>query len=194
MGRIRAAHTGHAGGKESCEVRGVEWSGVKSGVVKWEGAKGEGEGGGGGEEDDGLPNGVKSNGASPVRPLVNYPDDDGEEDEMDILTTITPSASPLRAIVPQTSESPETDAQQPTTPPERISDKRRREEEEEDELITSVSSSGTKRKLPQQETSAAGLPKLRRKNSMSNAKDGPGPRKISISIPLKSNRDGVKDV
>ncbi|KAF2277944.1 DUF625-domain-containing protein [Westerdykella ornata] len=54
------------------------------------------------EDDDGLPSGPKSNGASPVRPLVNYPDDDGEEDEMDILTTSAPSASPLRAIRAQT--------------------------------------------------------------------------------------------
>jgi protein phosphatase-4 regulatory subunit 3 len=42
------------------------------------------------EEDEGLPTGVKQslvNGASPVRPLVTYPDDDDAEDNIDILAS-----------------------------------------------------------------------------------------------------------
>lgn len=42
------------------------------------------------EDDEGLPTAVKQtvvNGASPVRPLVNYPDDDDAEDGMDILAS-----------------------------------------------------------------------------------------------------------
>lgn len=149
------------------------------------------------DEDDELPNAVKVNGASPVRPLVNYPDDDGDGDEMDILATSAPSASPLKSSpASQTQGSPilrSASKVNNLTPPERISEKRRREEEEEDELFASIAESGTKRKAAAQSTSnAQNAQKLRRKNSMSSAKDSGAPRKISISIPLKSNGDGGK--
>jgi protein phosphatase-4 regulatory subunit 3 len=42
------------------------------------------------EEDEGLPTAVKQslvNGASPVRPLVSYPDDDDADDNIDILAS-----------------------------------------------------------------------------------------------------------
>ena len=48
------------------------------------------------EDDDGLPSAVKQamvNGASPVRPLVSYPDDDDSEEGMDILAS---SPDPLK--------------------------------------------------------------------------------------------------
>jgi protein phosphatase-4 regulatory subunit 3 len=143
------------------------------------------------DEEDGLPN-VKMNGASPVRPLVNYPDDDGDEDDMDILATSTPSTSPQTASsITQTRElsanSP-TPKFSATSPPERISEKRRREEDAEDELLANLSNSGTKRRAStSSNTSTNSGQRLRRKNSLSSAKDsGGGPKKISLTLPLKS--------
>lgn len=152
------------------------------------------------DEDETMANGLKPNGASPVRSLVNYPDDDNDDDDMDILATSTPSASPSKSPAtvqnsPATMQnSPEPKAAgtpEVTTPPERISEKRRREEDEEDELLASLSSSGTKRKAgAQKDSDSPSLQKLRRKNSMSNAKDSGAPRKISISLPVKSGGEG----
>ncbi|KAF2106930.1 component of IIS longevity pathway SMK-1-domain-containing protein [Lophiotrema nucula] len=148
------------------------------------------------DDDDGLPSSVKPsmNGASPVRPLVNYPDDEGDDD-MDMLATSAPSVSPhamstatQRQETPTTSPSPKS-----STPPERISEKRRREEDEEDELLANLSSSGTKRRasLSSNASSTGSLRGLRRKNSIASAKDGAGaPKKISLSIPLKSGGEG----
>jgi protein phosphatase-4 regulatory subunit 3 len=141
------------------------------------------------DEDENLSNGVRMNGASPVRPLVNYPDDDGDDVDMDILATSAPSSAPSRATTAKQA-SPEEDVpakEIPSTPPERISERRKREEEEEDELLASLSSSGTKRKASpeQRATGSPTLQKLRRKNSMTNAKDNGGPRKISITVSSK---------
>jgi protein phosphatase-4 regulatory subunit 3 len=146
------------------------------------------------DEEDGLPNAVKMNGASPVR-LVNYPDDDGDEDDMDILATSAPSVSPVTSsTATQTQDTPNTSPSAKanvSTPPERISEKRRREEDEEDELLTSLSSSGTKRRASlNSNSSTQSLQRLRRKNSMNSTKDGGAPKKISLSIPLKSGGEG----
>jgi len=149
------------------------------------------------DEEEGLSNGLKPNGASPVRPLVNYPDDDdNEDDDMDILATSTPPASPSKSSATlQASPDVNTPSKsEVSTPPERISEKRRREEDEEDELLASLSSSGTKRKAsPQKNSDSPSLQKLRRKNSMSNAKDSGTPRKISISLPVKSSGEGGQE-
>lgn len=139
--------------------------------------------------NDGMP------GASPVRPLVSYPEEeDADDDEMDILATSTPSASPAKSanavqspITPNTRPSSRASTE---TPPERISEKRRRAEEEEDELLANIPSSGTKRKAGiLASSSIESTQKLRRKNSMTSAKDVT-PRKLSIALPLKSNDDG----
>jgi protein phosphatase-4 regulatory subunit 3 len=107
------------------------------------------------------------NGASPVRPLVNYPDDDADEDDMDILAADIPSSAQKMSTAAQTSEestSPKAPAVE--SPPERISEKRRREDDEEDELLASISPSpGPKRRA---------------------STDSGGPKKISLSLPLKS--------
>lgn len=147
------------------------------------------------DEDDALPHAVKMNGASPVRPLVNYPDDDGEEDDMDILATSAPSVSPVTSsAATQTQESPDTSPSAKanvSTPPERISEKRRREEDEEDELLASLSTSSTKRRASlNSNASNQSVQRLRRKNSMNSNKDGGAPKKISLSIPLKSGGEG----
>jgi protein phosphatase-4 regulatory subunit 3 len=143
------------------------------------------------DEDDGLPSAAKPvNGASPVRPLVNYPDDDDAiDDDMDILATSTPSTSPHTASsATQARDSPSTAKTSVGSPPERLSEKRRREEDEEDELLASLSSSGTKRRASLTSNSSTGsLRSLRRKSSNIAIKDGSGPpKKISLSIPLKS--------
>jgi protein phosphatase-4 regulatory subunit 3 len=151
------------------------------------------------DEDDGLPSTGKPvmNGASPVRPLVNYPDDEGEEDEMDVLATSTPStAAHSTSSATQTKDTPTTSPSpksNPGTPPERISEKRRREEDEEDELIANLTSSGTKRRASvNSNPNNSTLQKLRRRTpSVNSGKDGNGPpKKISLSIPLKSGGEG----
>jgi protein phosphatase-4 regulatory subunit 3 len=145
------------------------------------------------EEDDGFPSAEKAiNGASPVRPLVNYPDDDEEalEDDIDILASSAPSATPRTLTTgTQTQTSPTTPKSAAGSPPERLSEKRRREEDEEDELLASISSSGSKRRASLTSNSSTGsLRSLRRKSPNIASKDSGGgtPKKISISIPLKT--------
>lgn len=125
-----------------------------------------------GEEDDdnGLPTTAKvnlTNGASPMRPLVSYPDD--EEDNMDILAS---SPDPLKDKKSNSSssdptstdgapESAEIDSpQEPArgrdrkpvpidgspgrqSPPESIAVKRRREEDDEDDELGKLMSGGS---------------------------------------------------
>ena len=135
------------------------------------------------------------NGASPVRPLVNYPDDDAEEDDMDILGGDVPSSARTVSTATQTKDanvSPKSAGS--GSPPERISEKRRREEDEEDELLASISTStGPKRRASNPaNASATSLRSLRRKSPNVNAgKEGSGTaKKISLSIPLKSSGEG----
>lgn len=141
------------------------------------------------EEEDGLPNPVKPvmNGASPLRPLVNYPDDDDDdaEDEMDILTTSTPTVSTQTTTA--STQTPQTSL---PSPPERLSEKRRREEDEEDELLARIASAGSKRRASgasnASQSSTGSSQRLRRQRSISSGKDGGGPKKMPISITLKS--------
>jgi protein phosphatase-4 regulatory subunit 3 len=147
------------------------------------------------DEDDGLPNAVKPvlNGASPLRPLVNYPDDDDAEDEMDILTTSAPTVptqtTTASTQTPNSSSSPIPPTSLPS-PPERLSEKRRREEDEdEDELLARIASAGPKRRASgasnASQSSTSNMQRLRRQRSISSGKDG-GPKKMPISITLKS--------
>lgn len=150
------------------------------------------------DEDDNMPGSGKlvMNGASPVRPLVNYPDDDADEEDMDILTTDLPASAPKMSTATQTADesSPPKATPAAGSPPERISEKRRREEDEEDELLASISTSaGPKRRASTSSNASSGsLRSLRRKSpSVNSGKDGSGtPKKISLSIPLKSNGEG----
>ncbi|KAF2201789.1 DUF625-domain-containing protein [Delitschia confertaspora ATCC 74209] len=147
------------------------------------------------DEDDGLPGAVKpvTNGASPIKPLVDYPDDDAEDD-MDILTTSAPTVAAQPTSPSSGSPKQETPASSPSshqavqTPPERISEKRRREEDEEDELLANLSSSSSKRRgsLSSNASSTGNnnVRGLRRQKSLNSGKDGP--KKISIAIELKS--------
>jgi protein phosphatase-4 regulatory subunit 3 len=132
------------------------------------------------------------NGASPVRPLVNYPDDDADDDEMDVLAADMPASAHKMSTSSQTpEESTSPKSSSVGSPPERISEKRRREEDEEDELLASISTSaGPKRRAStSSNTSTGSLRSLRRKSpNINSGKDGGGtPKKISLSIPLQSN-------
>jgi protein phosphatase-4 regulatory subunit 3 len=147
------------------------------------------------EEDGGVAPGKPGiNGASPVRPLVNYPDDDADEDDMDILgADMSGSAQKITTATqtPEESASPKSGAV--GSPPERISEKRRREEDEEDELLASISTSTPKRRASTASNASTGsLRSLRRKSPNVNAgKDGGGgPKKISLALPVKSGGEG----
>ncbi|KAH7065858.1 component of IIS longevity pathway SMK-1-domain-containing protein [Paraphoma chrysanthemicola] len=148
------------------------------------------------EEDDSVPSTGKPvmNGASPVRPLVNYPDDDAEEDDMDILAAEIPASAQKLSTTSQTpDESTSPKASAVGSPPERISEKRRREDDEEDELLASISTStGPKRRASTASNASTGsLRSLRRKSpNINSGKDNSGPKKISLSLPLKSGGEG----
>lgn len=150
------------------------------------------------DEDEIVGNGKPiMNGASPVRPLVNYPDDDVDDEDIDILSSDLPTATPKASAAPQTQ--PEDDSTSPKavsvgSPPERLTEKRRREEDEEDELLANISSStGPKRRAStSSNTSVGSLRSLRRKSpSIHAGKDTNGqPKKFTISMPVKSGGDG----
>ncbi|KAF2804018.1 DUF625-domain-containing protein [Mytilinidion resinicola] len=140
-------------------------------------------------------------GASPIRPLVNYPDDDADDD-MDILTTSV-SPSPVKKSASMQAAEPEGPTKGPAardetpqpsspvvSPPERLSEKRRREEDEEDELAKLTTNSSKRRSSISSNSSATSTGPthghmLRRKKSINSGKDG-GPKKISIAIGVKS--------
>lgn len=82
-----------------------------------------------------------ANGASPLKPLVDYPSDEENEIPTDVeLAGVLPSESKEESKVETTEEaqkenaSPTTLKSAPPTPPERLSEKRRREEDEDDEF------------------------------------------------------------
>ncbi|KAF1829273.1 DUF625-domain-containing protein [Decorospora gaudefroyi] len=148
------------------------------------------------DEDEPMPGTGKfvMNGASPVRPLVNYPDDDADDD-MDILAADMPASAHKLSTATQTpDEGTSPKSASGGSPPERISEKRRREEDEEDELLASIqTSAGPKRRASTSSNASSGsLRSLRRKSpSINSGKDGGNtPKKISLSIPLKSSGEG----
>ena len=144
------------------------------------------------EDELATPGKTVLNGASPVRPLVNYPDDDAEEDDvdMDIPLAMRGAAASAQAK-DETKSSKPTIAAQP--PPERMSEKRRREEDEEDELLANISTTTApkRRASTSSNTSTTSLRSLRRKSpQVHSGKDGGTPKKITISLPVKSSGGG----
>ncbi|KAF2144112.1 uncharacterized protein K452DRAFT_153248 [Aplosporella prunicola CBS 121167] len=139
-----------------------------------------------------------ANGASPARPLVDYPEDD--DDAMDVLQEDQPaptSEQPATSATPPNSSSPQTSPTRERTPlatppPERLSEKRRREEDEEDEL-GKIASQTKRRSSSSSGAGSKGSPSngksglLQRKNSLK--KDGPH-KKIAISLAVKSGGEG----
>lgn len=133
-----------------------------------------------------VPNGS----ASPVvKPLVDYPDDDSDEDVMDTKAEGLPEQlsygqTENLVVAPASPQTPLT--------PERLAEKRRREEEDDDELIKLTA--GPKRRSSSSSNSSAGF--LRRKNGLSigsmataekgvtlgNVTGGTAPRRIAINL------------
>jgi len=127
-----------------------------------------------------------TNGASPMKPLVDYPDD--EDETMDLLAQ-DPDPSPDQPR--ETTDTLSSKAATASSPPERLVEKRRREEDDEDEL-SKIATQQTKRRSSSISSVGSNAPapvthghSLRRKKSISNAKDGP-PKKISIALAVKS--------
>ncbi|PYH41740.1 SMEK family protein [Aspergillus saccharolyticus JOP 1030-1] len=141
--------------------------------------------------------------ASPVvKPLVDYPDDDDEDDAMDTKPEdqthqkqeCSPQALTRDTIMDSLEESPSTPvALTLQTPPERLSEKRRREEEDDDELMK-LSAGPKRRSSVNAGSGSAGL--LRRKRSVSigslssgekgsslgNTTTSAAPRRIAINL------------
>ena len=139
------------------------------------------------EDELAAPGKMVLNGASPVRPLVNYPDDDAEEDDIDMDVPLAMRNTTATIHIKDDTKSTKTTN---TVPPERISEKRRREDDEEDELLANISTTTApkRRASTSSNTSTSSLRSLRRKSPQINhGKDGGTPKKISISLPVKSS-------
>ncbi|RAL07973.1 SMEK family protein [Aspergillus homomorphus CBS 101889] len=113
--------------------------------------------------------------ASPVvKPLVDYPDDDDEDDAMDAKPedqtqpkqeSSSQEATGRDTVMGSSEDSPSTPVSLTVqTPPERLSEKRRREEEDDDELMK-LSTGPKRRSSTNAGSGSAGL--LRRKRSVS---------------------------
>ncbi|KAI9678462.1 MAG: Platinum sensitivity protein [Trizodia sp. TS-e1964] len=139
-----------------------------------------------------------------LKPLVDYPDDDDDDDGDNVSENLDATAAnaqlPLPPTLPTTStastpapsQSFDLPQMPPTpqraSPPERLSEKRRREEDEEDELVKlSLSHSKRRSSFSSTASSPSTSPHalLRRKRSFTSPRD-PGPKKIAISLAIKS--------
>ena len=132
----------------------------------------------------GLSKAAKTNGVrtSPMlTALVDYPDDD--EDAMD--------AAPSEAVDLGTKPELEPSPMLQTPPPERLSEKRRREEDNDEDELGKLSSTKRRNSGPSISNigSAAGQHTLKRKKGFKNDRDsptnGPGAKKIEISLSAK---------
>lgn len=130
-----------------------------------------------------------ANGASPIKQLVDYTDDD---DDIDILVEDASPAQPLQSTEPAPAVKHET-----PTPPERVVEKRRREEDEEGDELSKLSSQPKRRNSTSNpvnvSTSNGNTPpvrQLRRKQSMNSGKDSTKiQQKISIALAVKSGNE-----
>jgi protein phosphatase-4 regulatory subunit 3 len=144
------------------------------------------------EDELATPGKAILNGASPIRPLVNYPDDDAEDDDIDMDIPLAVRNTTTRSQSKDESKPPVL-ASTTGSPPERISEKRRREEDEEDELLANISTTTApkRRASTSSNTSTSSLRNLRRKSpQITSGKDGGATKKISISLPVKSGGEG----
>ncbi|RHZ74226.1 hypothetical protein CDV55_105636 [Aspergillus turcosus] len=136
--------------------------------------------------------------ASPVvKPLVDYPDDDEDENAMDTkpeADETTREEDATADISLETQSTPVSLSIQ--TPPERLSEKRRREEEDDDELVKLTS--GPKRRSSTSSSSGSAGPRGRKRGmsigTLSTAEKGPtkslsgglggsaAPKRIAINL------------
>lgn len=171
------------------------------------------------DEDDSQLVGVMKpmpNGASPLKPLVDYPAD--EDEEMDILAE---DASPARPLPSSENAAPEVVRQETPTPPERVVGEKKRgreEDEEEDELAKmgatpskkrSASTSSTKEEAKEGEAVRSESPRssatppspnggnpaptrvLRRKHSINRDGGSGGGKRASQALAVKSSGDAT---
>lgn len=153
------------------------------------------------EEDELLSSPTKpvTNGASPIKPLVDYPEDDEEEQDLPVGVPmlnghddVPDSPPPLSDATPSSR-----DARDETPPPpERVIEKRRRTDDDEDELakISSQpkrrSSFGSRESTVSVEPQTNG-PNLRRKRRVSVNKEAQ--KKITISLAVKAEGEATGD-
>jgi protein phosphatase-4 regulatory subunit 3 len=138
-------------------------------------------------EDENFPHATlksMSNGASPLKPLVDYPEDEDDEN-MDSASNEQESADRPQETIETQSPPQQASVDSAPPPPERLSEKRRRQEDDEDEL-TKLSSHPKRRSSigSTGNTTSNVSQALRRKRSINSGKDGP-PKKISISLAVK---------
>lgn len=149
-----------------------------------------------------------------VKPLVDYPDDDDDEDAMDTKPEII-SGQPAQTQSAHVADAPaETSPEAAATPasptvqtppaPERLAEKRRREEEDEDELVklatgpkrrSSISSNSSAGSMNRKKTMSIGSIGTADKGSMGvlgSVTDGAAPKRIAINLGStgKSSLDG----
>lgn len=160
-----------------------------------------------------------ANGASPVRPLVSYPDDeddglggldsenkppDGDQqvskEYLDLFPSIPNNGETLPHQQPNREQPDGVELRippvVPSTPPERLVEKRRRADEEDEDELGKLSS-GIKRRNStsslasnKSDTSTTSNgPSLRRKRSINSGKDG-GVRKIAITLGSNAGKKG----
>ncbi|KAK5936933.1 Platinum sensitivity protein [Knufia obscura] len=145
-----------------------------------------------------------NDGASPVqKPLVDYPDEE-EEDELATPKTPATPESEKENVTRKLQPSPDMkdDAQQP---PERIAEKRRRQEGEEEDELDKLSIGVKRRNSTSSNSSLASNSSLRRRKGFLRSKqadlssspddspDGKKPRKIAISLSTHSKPDEPPD-
>ncbi|KAJ5495127.1 hypothetical protein N7539_000243 [Penicillium diatomitis] len=158
---------------------------------------------------------VANGSASPVvKPLVDYPDDDEDEDAMDtkpeaaaaaVGSMETPFPQVEETAVPPSPEAssvsePSSPASQKPSAPERLAEKRRREEEDEDELVklaagpkrrSSLSSNSGSTVMNRKKTLSIGsigsVDKAGAQGVMGTVMSSAPPKRIAINIgPVKS--------
>jgi len=147
------------------------------------------------ENDPASPTPAKAitNGVSPIKPLVNYPDDEEEMElpkEESLTLNGNHGSEKLKIDLPHSSRD------ETPPPPERLSEKRRRAEEDEDELdklsqpkrrssIGSLASTTTNSDRAV-EPPPTHTHMLRRKRKVSNINKEVTQKKIIVSLAVKS--------
>lgn len=141
-----------------------------------------------------------SNGSSPSKPLVDYPDDNDDEDELALDPVVVPS-NPIRSskpgsehdreTSPSTAENSSSPPDKARAPPDRLAEKRRREADDEDDELGRLVSQPPKRRLSgagptPADSVAKGGHTLRRKKGMSITDGKKKEGKIAIQIAVKA--------
>lgn len=142
---------------------------------------------------------IATNGTVP-KPLVEYTSDEESEDSVDAVMTAAATSDPLD----EAKENQEPPTNGPTTPvatvpPERLSEKRRREEDEEDAMDKLVHHKRRNSNASSSNASSDGgsVSSLRKKKGLGGGgrgptPNGPGPKKIAISIASSIKNAAVK--